>query len=188
MAFDNTVPQPNEQQAQSQPKLLANNQAIQANMIQDHAWVSNNIASQADGTHQKVSLPNISDPVALGTGINGILYSNLALPKWYNGAVNYLAVGARPLLVFTGTVSLTTSAATFFTVPANTTGEYFIFKSASALPAYSMGQFITGASTGVVNAIAPGMTAGFSGLLLQAQVTSAANNGTYTYVVKYVTP
>jgi len=187
MSYTPNVPQANQQIASTQSPIQSNFTVIQTNMQQDHSWNGNAINSQTDGTHQQVQLPNISDPSALGTGINGVYYCNSGNPKFYNGAVNYLNFSPVQYFQKAGLIALNSSGfTTILTIPGNSCGNYIIFLPNSSLHAYAIGQFITTASSGTFfNETDPNLTPQFSGLNFQAKLTNPADNGNYKYVFFY---
>lgn len=202
MSFTDNTPQANQTIASTQPLLLANNGLMKTNMQRDHAWAcatgSNNIASQASGTHQQCQMPNsVSDPpMALGTGINGIYYVNGNLPKFYNGIPVYLATSASPSNTLTGSVALTSAATSnIFTVPAGSSGTFVIYQTSinNGFQARASG-FIVSNNTNaqLINTNAIGWTGSgeptFSGLTLQGRLNSPSLNATYKYVYNYVIP
>lgn len=76
MAYTANVPQANQQISSTQAPILGNFTYINTAMQIDHAWNGNEINLQADGSHQKVSLPNQAVDItgALPTGIANIEY------------------------------------------------------------------------------------------------------------------
>ncbi len=76
MAYTANVPQANQQISATQAPILGNFTYINTAMQEDHAWNGNEINSQADGTHQQISLPNQPADItgALPTGIKAIEY------------------------------------------------------------------------------------------------------------------
>jgi len=85
----------------------------------DHAWNGNEINSQADGSHQKISLPNqpIDITGALPTGISAIIYAiGGSIFAWNGGKRPISGVSGR------GTIGITAAFQTIFTVPAECVG------------------------------------------------------------------
>lgn len=114
MTYTPNVPQATQTIAFTQPLIQGNFSYIDVAMKVDHAWNGNEIASQADGTHQKISLPNQPTDIvgALPTGISAIMYAIGGNLFAWNGA-------KRPVSGISGTGSLlvTVTPATIFTVP-----------------------------------------------------------------------
>lgn len=109
MAYTPNVPQSNQQFPATQGPIEANFQFINSAMLVDHAWPTNEIASQADGSHQKVSLPNQGTDIAsLGTGIASVLYCIGGVLYAYDGTAK------RPVSAISGsgTFSITTGTTT----------------------------------------------------------------------------
>ncbi len=77
MTYTPNVPQATQTIASTQGPIEANFQYIDTAMKVDHAWNGNEINSQADGSHQKISLPNQPADItgALPTGIASIVYA-----------------------------------------------------------------------------------------------------------------
>ena len=76
MTYTPNVPQATQTIAFTQPIIEANFQYIDTAMKIDHAWNGNEINSQADGSHQKISLPNQpTDIASLSTGIASVIYA-----------------------------------------------------------------------------------------------------------------
>lgn len=148
MTYTPNVPQATQTIAFTQPLIQANFTYIDTAMKVDHAWNGNEINSQADGTHQKISLPN--QPVditgALPTGISSIIYAIGGNIFAWNGA-------KRPVsgITVTGSATFTAAPTTIATLPANCIGYLMFFESTVAGqqvgPAFT---FMTNASVGTV--------------------------------------
>lgn len=114
MSYTNNVPQANQTIAFTQPLIQANFTYIDTAMKVDHAWNGNEINSQADGTHQKISLPNQPTDItgALPTGISSIIYAIGGNIFAWNG-------GKRPIsgVAVSGTVNLTLAGNSIATLP-----------------------------------------------------------------------
>lgn len=114
----------------------------------DHAWNGNEINSQADGTHQKISLPNQPTDItgALPTGISSIIYAIGGNIFAWNGA-------KRPVSGITVTGSNTFNASpVVLTVLPNDCIGYVMFVESNIAgqlvgPSFS---FMTNAGVGTV--------------------------------------
>ncbi len=118
MTYTPNVPQATQTIASTQGPIEANFQYINTAMRIDHAWNGNEINSQADGSHQKISLPNQpTDIASLGTGIASVIYAIGGNLFAYNGA-------KQPITgtVVTGSITYTASPQTVATLPADCIG------------------------------------------------------------------
>ena len=108
MTYTNNTPQATQTIAFTQPLIENNFLYIDTAMKVDHAWNGNEINSQADGSHQKISLPNQPTDIvgALPTGISSIMYAIGGNIFSWNGA-------KRPVsgVSTSGTVTLQPSGA-----------------------------------------------------------------------------
>lgn len=195
MTYTPNVPQGSQQIATTQPIIQANFGFIEDDLQVDHVFNGNN-PPQPEGTHLQAQMANRSDPSSLPSGIAGMYYIGDYYPKYYNTVIGAQAIQVTPtpFKVLTGTVVLSTSAATVSTIPAKSVGYYFIFYPA-------VNNFVnTASAAGFVmtdqNSLFAARTAEFdpgifitaSGLDLQAGVNSGGNSGTYTYFIIYYTP
>lgn len=122
MTYYNNIPQGNQRISTTQPLIQSNFGYIDTAMKVDHAWNGNEINGQADGTHQKISLPNQgADIAALPTGIDTIMYAIGGNLFAYNGAKQ--AVSA--IKGFGKLTTTSNSYQTLITLPSNCVG--FIF-------------------------------------------------------------
>lgn len=67
------VPQGNQRISATQPLIRANFQFIEDDFQEDHVF-NGNVVGQEEGTHQKMSLKGIAEPVALPTGCDAVAY------------------------------------------------------------------------------------------------------------------
>jgi hypothetical protein len=183
--YTNDVPQANQTIASSQPQIQDNFGFIESSLQQDHEF---NEAFATEGVHKQASMPNRADPGSLAAGTDGMYYVGSGLPKFFNGVVNFLSFATVPNKILTGTAALTTSASTVLALPASSCGIYWIFRTTN-VSAYAMGMFVTsGTAIGIEHITDPNISISESGLNLRAETTSATFNGSYSYVVIYVTP
>lgn len=189
MTYTPDVPQAGQRIAFTQPLIEANFQYIDTAMKVDHAWNGNEIDSQADGSHQKVSLPDqAADIAALPAGITSIMYAKDGNLFAWNGTKN--AVSG---IVQTGTLSLTDVALNIVTLPTDCMGIISIStKEGTSIKQVINYNFFTTSSVGYVSSFNP--PAGsvttvnllYSGLILQAKVnTSTTNDYIATYKLIY---
>jgi hypothetical protein len=119
MTYTPNVPQATQTIAFTQPLIQGNFSYIDVAMKVDHAWNGNEINSQADGSHQKISLPN--QPVditgALPTGISAIMYAIGGNIFSWNGAK-----GPVSAVSGSGTFAMTGVFQTIVSVPNNCIG------------------------------------------------------------------
>ena len=122
---------------------------------------------------------------------------NSGVPKFYNLASGAQFIQTTPIVqkILTGTVSLVDgSYTTVVAIPANSNGQYYLFKKASSgtVNNSSAAGFVISDSTTLFVAreasFDPGITLQNSALNLQAKTTSSSFNGTYTYLVVYFNP
>lgn len=105
MAYTSNIPQGNQQIATTQPLIQANFGFIQSDLQVEHQF-NGNVSGQAEGTHLKASMPNITDPSSLPAGTNGIYYTNGGQPKFYNSTgATFITFGANNFRAVTGSVS-----------------------------------------------------------------------------------
>lgn len=182
MTYTPNVPQATQTIAITQGPIEANFQYIDTAMKIDHAWNGNEINSQADGSHQKISLPNQPTDIigALPTGIASILYAIGGNLFAWNGTKQALT----PVTI-SGTITFTITPQTVATLPADCIG-FAVFSDTSGsvnLP-YA---FYSGAGTLNVQSStfwnAPVVTAFRSGLNLQ--VTRVIANQPVDFSGKY---
>ena len=137
-------------------------------------------------------MPNQSDPVSLTAPVTGIYYVQGGFPKFYNGTAYKIQLTNTLQLVLTGTFSLTTSASTVVAIPANSAGQYFLFRQSVngyVNTACAVGQFVSDNNSLFPSAVSdPKITITSSGLNLQAEATASGFTGTYTYLIVYYTP
>lgn len=86
MAYDNTVPQANQQISASQPIIQGNFNFLESAIGQEHNF---DTSDPTKTYHKQASMPNEADPVALPAGTNGIYYVNGGEPKFYDGTTNW---------------------------------------------------------------------------------------------------
>jgi hypothetical protein len=190
MAYTNNIPQGNQQIATTQPLIQANFGFIQTDLQVEHQF-NGNVSGLAEGVHLRASMPNQADPVVLPAGTNGIYYVSGGAPKFYNGTAFQIQYTGLFQNAAAGSVALSTSVANVFTVPAFSSGYYFLIPptAISANSASAMGQFITGNTTLQLGTVSdPGISLSVSGRTIRAATTSGSLNGTYKYVVIYFTP
>lgn len=193
MAYDNNVPQANQTIAQTQPIINGNFAYIQQHLQDEHDF-NGNVPSAVTGVHKQASMPNRigGDPGALPAGTNGMYYVNGGAPKFYNGTtLFFIPISTAFNNGVSGTVALTTAPASVFTIPAFSSGQYFLIPPGGigAQNASAMGQFVTSGTTMQLGTVSdPGISITDSGLTLQAATTSGALNGNYKFVVVYYTP
>lgn len=85
MAYSD-VPLGNQRISATQPLIRNNFQFIEDDFQEDHVF-NGNVVGQQEGTHQKMSLKGIAEPVALPTGCNAIAYLGVDNQlKLYRGA------------------------------------------------------------------------------------------------------
>jgi hypothetical protein len=142
------VPQETQTIAFTQPLIENNFIYINTAMKIDHAWNGNEIASQADGSHQKISFPNQPANItgALPTGISAIMYAIGGNIFSWNGA-------KRPVsgITVTGSNTFNTSPVSIATLPNDCIGYVMFVESTVAGqqigPSFS---FMTNAGVGTV--------------------------------------
>lgn len=138
MSYTPNVPQATQTIAFTQPLIEANFTYIDTAMKVDHAWNGNEIAGQADGSHQKISLPN--QPVditgALPTGIADIIYAiGGNIFAWDGTSKNPISAQWKEGIV----AIFTSTPVTVLAMPANCIGYVMITEapiSANAAIAY----------------------------------------------------
>ena len=141
MTYTPNTPQATQTIAFTQPLIESNFTYLEDAIERDHAWQGNIIGTEAPGRHQKVSMPNQgSDIVALPTGCSTVEYSIGGNKYMWNGAKRPISgVSGR------GTIGLTTSFQTIFTVPAECIGWVSI-KNSLVLPYTTTFHFFTSAA------------------------------------------
>lgn len=119
MTYTPNTPQATQTIAFTQPLILNNFDYIDTSMKVDHAWNGNEIDSQADGSHQKISLPNQPTDItgALPTGIASIAYATGNNLFAWNGSKQVLSG-----ISGTGTLAITTTPQSVGTIPADCIG------------------------------------------------------------------
>lgn len=107
MSYDNNVPQGSQRIADTQPLIQGNFAYLDTAMKINHAWNGNEIAAEADGSHQKLSMPNQGADItgALPTGIAAIMYAIGGNLFTWNGTKN-------PVSGYSGNGTITTLNAT----------------------------------------------------------------------------
>jgi hypothetical protein len=191
MVYTNAVPQANQQISTTQSPIEANFQFIQAAVNQEHNFPVN-ATDPTQTYHLQASMPNRADPVALPAGTNGMYYVNGGVPKFFNGTTAYfLPINQAVTVTVSGSVNLTTSPTTVFTVPAFSSGSYFLIPPGGigAVNASAMGQFVSSNTVLQIGTVSdPGISITASGLSIQAATTSSSLNGSYKFVITYSTP
>jgi hypothetical protein len=191
MVYTPSVPQATQTIALTQPLIEANFQFIDAAVDVEHNF------DNSDATltyHKKASMPNQADPGSLPTGTNGQYYVSGGVPKFYNTSANFIQLTTVPYKILTGTQALTPVAATLGILPANSVGQYYVFLSGgnnTVNTKSAIGFFNTDSNSMFLPASSsfdPGLDITSSGLALRAATSSAANNGTYTYLIIYYNP
>jgi|SRR5215207_1741915 len=182
MTYDNNVPQAQQTIAFTQPLINTNFAKIATEQRVNHTWTdvsgSNAIASEADGSHQKLSMPaQVTDITgALPTGITAIQYAkNNALYAW-NGTLKCPVSGISQ----DGIITMTGSYQTILglnPIPANCIGYVVIFSNIFGGPDAASGFFVSSSGAGfnwVNTSTDPlyGMTFAFSGFNLQVKRTN----------------
>lgn len=196
MVYTSNVPQANQAIATTQPIIQANFGFLAASIGQEHNF--NAAGSGTDTYHLQASMPNNgSDPPALPGLLRGVYYVFGSLPKFANASgTNYIQLSKVPYSTLTGTVNITSTAATLVSaIPANSVGQFFIFKkggSNTASVSSASGTFVTDTNsmnTGTTSAFSPGITMSSSALNLQMRYP-AYTSGTvvFTYVINYWNP
>ncbi len=148
MTYTPNVPQETQTIAFTQPIIQKNFMYIDTAMKIDHAWNGNEINSQADGSHQKISLPNQPTDItgALPTGISAIIYAIGGNIFSWNGA-------KRPIsgITVTGSNTFNASPVALTTLPNDCIGYLMFFESTvftqQVGPAF---HFMTNAGVGTV--------------------------------------
>lgn len=191
MSYTNNVPQATQTIAFTQPLIFNNFSYIDTAMKINHTWNGNAIGSEAPGSHQEVSFPNQgSDISSLPTGIASVLYSIAGNLFSYNGAKNPVSGVSG-----SGTITLTTSFQTIFTVPPNCigavtfsdinvvvgTGTFWLFASNPVGPPPDHAAWVV-PSVGIGSPAIP-LFSQFSGLNFQ---TRRQNSGTSTQFYKFI--
>lgn len=194
MAYTSTVPQANQTIASSQVPILNNFGFIATGLSVDHNF--NATGTGTDLYHDQCQMPNQADPSALVGGTNGMYYVSGGLPKYYNGTAYFIQISpstGTSQNILSGTVNLTGSLKTVFTLPAFSFGYYFLGpqngSGISAQTGSAAGTVVSTGSTLQAGATSdPGINIGSSGLNFQAEGTSSASRGMYNYLVVYYTP
>jgi hypothetical protein len=189
MAYTPNVPQGNQTIAATQAPILTNFTFLQTAIGADHNF--DITGSGSNCYHNKASMPNIVTPVALPTGTDGIFYVKGSAPKFTNAASvllggEYSLVNSYPGSSYyrTGSVALTSSASTFYTVPNDSMGSYWLVRPTGS--AYAMGTWISvGGNVSVGSTGSSNTTVTGSGLNLQA---AFGGSGTFSYTVQVNTP
>ncbi len=190
MTYTNNVPQGNQTIASTTDPIRNNFAFLEDSIGQEHNFDS----SDATKTwHLQAAMPNSAGAPTKPVGTDGVYYIDGGEPKFYDGTQYFISYGSKPQYVVTGSVALSNAGAvTVFTSPQRTVGSYqLIFAGSPVSPdsRSAMGQFIAGTGTMHVGAISdPGLDITTSGLSLQAKPISSSDNGTYNYVITYVTP
>jgi len=184
MTYTPNTPQGNQQIAATQIPILNNFTYINTAMKIDHAWNGNEIGGQADGSHQKISLPNqATDISSLGTGIASVMYSIGGNIFSYNGT-------KRPVsgVSGTGTVFIQNSFTTVFMIPADCFGH--VLFSQPGTGSATVFTFFSVASVVYISYLSSAVITGFTTLnlinnSLNLQV-NRANGVNYTSTYKYI--
>jgi hypothetical protein len=189
MVYTNNIPQGNQQVATTQPLIQGNFEFIQTDLQVEHSF-NGNVGGLTEGVHLKASMPNQADPVSLPAGTNGMYYVSGGQPKFYNGVASFIQFGNQQQNIISGVAALTAAGfSNVFTMPASSYGYYFIAPVADSLNVvgssfiFSNTTALFGVGGGIV-----GANLGTTGLILKAQLISAANNGNYHYTLVYFTP
>ena len=190
MVYTNNVPQKNETIASTTDRIRNNFAFLETSIGAEHNF--NALGTGADTYHNQASMPNQVTPGALPAGTNGMFYVNNGVPKFFDGATDFnIQIAPTQQFIAFGTVNLTTSNTNIITLPAFSSGTYYLIPPAAIDPnnGSAMGQFVTGQTTMQVGTVSdPGISVSASGLTLRAQTLSSAQNGTYKYVIIRVTP
>lgn len=187
MSYTPNVPQGNQQIAATQVPILNNFTYINTAMRIDHAWNGNEISGQADGSHQKISLPNqATDIVASGTGIASTIYAIGGNIYARNAATSSRNVVSG--VSGTGTVFITASFTTVFAIPANCFGHVLLSQPGSG--SATVFTFFSSSSVVYISYLASAVLTGFTTLnlinnSLNLQV-NRANGANYTSTYKYI--
>ncbi len=189
MVYTTNVPQANQQISATQGPIEANFQFINTDLQVDHVFNGNN-PPQPEGTHLQCQMANRADPGALPANLNGIYYVKGGVPKYYNGTASFIQLTPLIQQVITGTVNLNSGGPTaVVTVPAQSVGCYYIrAPGGTANRPVAAGQFVSTTVLQISGAFDPQMTLTASGTTISAQLSHAADNGVYTYLVIYYVP
>jgi len=147
MAYNNAVPQANQQIASTQVPILGNFQFIQSGVGVEHNFNASGTGS--DMYHLKASMPNRALSPALPGGTNGVYFISSSKPYFYDGTNNWDLQVWQDIL--TGTITFS-STIVFLNVgstpiPANSSGIILFTSTTSGVSVFSMtGQFITDSS------------------------------------------
>jgi hypothetical protein len=190
MAYTANVPQANQQISATQAPILGNFTYINTAMQEDHAWNGNEINSQADGTHQQISLPNQPADItgALPTGIANIEYCIGGNLYSWNGTNKQIVSGR----VVSGAVALPFNVATNLTgvvLPNDCIGFAVIRSSNTSNISYSnsffrtAGTFYSPTAYQQVGSSSAIITIGLSGSQMQAICTTAPGLGSMPFKV-----
>lgn len=141
MTYDNTVPQGNQQIATTQPIIQGNFDFIQTDLQVEHIFNGNTpFGAQAEGTHLQASMPNQTvDPSSKPSGTAGIYYVKGGVPKFYNTAANFIAMGTKQMVPFNAAINNipASTAVPASIIPAtNLQGYMALYRSATAGGAY----------------------------------------------------
>lgn len=127
MSYTSNVPQATQTIAATQPLIQDNFGYIQTTQRVEHQWNGGPNGGQADGTHLKCSMPDLSIPPVLPAGTTGMYYVEAGEARFFgNGAISQLTLGlvsqngyqwiGRMLLQW-GFVNSTTSGNQLFSTP-----------------------------------------------------------------------
>lgn len=146
MTYTPNVPQGNQTFPATQPLIEANFGYLNTALQKDHTFNGNAIGSEAPGYHQQASMPNITAPSSLPTGINGIYSVNSSTAGFYDGTNNYqMNIWTN---VLKGTFSSTSSFTNVVAIPANTFGVVYFYNITGSTSSFlsCSGQFISNAT------------------------------------------
>lgn len=188
MAYTNNTPQATQTIAFTQPLIENNFMFLDTGIGTEHNFNASGTGS--DMYHLQASMPNLSggDPIALPAGTNGEYYVLGGVPKFYNTSAQFIQLNPVTSSSLTGTVSLSTVNTTVATLPANSVGQYYLFKKgSSSTVAISSGTGfvltdVDSITVGSSTTFNPNINIAVSGLDFKARTTSATYNGIYTYL------
>ena len=128
MTYTNNVPQGSQQISATTQPIQNNFGYIDTAMKINHTWDStggnNDLAGEANGSHQKLNFPNQPSPItgSLPTGIAAIQYCSGGNLYSWNGTKQQPVSG----IVFSGSGTMTSAPQTLVTLPANAIGTIII--------------------------------------------------------------
>lgn len=180
MTYTNNVPQANQTIASTQGPILNNFGYLQTEQQVEHAF--NNVpAGQANGTHLKASMPNMTLSPSLPALCNGVYFVNSSMPYFYNGTTNF------PLFqnyMTQGSNSVATNTA-FQILPAGSyMGTVSAFQSGSPTR-YQLLQFWLNGSTLVSNGLADGGSGNITLKLDGSNNLQILNSSSSTQTIKW---